>query len=73
MAGEFDIARACIRTALDTAQADRAMGVDAMANALFTTVLTYMLKTRSRKDLESFTKFQLEACGEEEFVITRGS
>ena len=72
MAGEYDVARNCITQALDAAEQDRGMSTQAMADALLATVLSHMLKGRTRKDLMSFIEFQIEASDEDEFVITRG-
>ena len=72
MAGEYDVARKCIEQALEGAAQDRGMSPQTMSDALLATLLGHMLKSRSRKDLLSFIEFQMEASGEEEFVITRG-
>ena len=73
MSGEYEVARTSITQALDLAAADRAMSPEAMADALLASLLTHLVKVRTRKDLMSFIEFQLEAAGEDEFVITRGS
>ena len=73
MAGEFSIARASIEQALEAATADSAMSEDVMETALLCTLFEHMSKSRSRKDLASVVAFQLESCGVDEFVITRGS
>lgn len=72
MAGEYDIARRSLAAALEAAAADRAMSEDGMAEALLVMLITHLLKRRPRKDLESFIAFQLDSCGEDEFVVTRG-
>ena len=72
MAGEYDVARKCIAQALDVAAQDRGMSPPSMCDALLATLLGHMMKNRSRQDLMSFIEFQLEASGEDEFVITRG-
>lgn len=72
MAGEYDVARACIAQALDKAAADRGMSEEAMCNALLGTLIAHMAKGRTRKDLMSFIEFQVDSVGEDEFVITRG-
>lgn len=72
MAGEFDAARKLVAQALQAATADPRMSTEVMANALLQSVLAQMLASRTRKDLASLIEFQLESCGEEEFVITRG-
>lgn len=73
MSGEYDVARKTIAQALDLASEDRSMSPQAMADALLATLLTHLVKVRTRKDLMSFIEFQIEAAGEDEFVITRGS
>ena len=72
MAGEFDLARQSIATALAQAADDPGMSTDVMESALLQTLLTRLAQTRTRKDLRSLLDFQLDACGEDEFVITRG-
>lgn len=72
MAGEFDVARKLVAQAMHSATADPRMSSEVMASALLQSVLVQLLTTRTRKDLASLIEFQLEACGEEEFVITRG-
>lgn len=72
MAGEYTVARACVASALESANADPAMNADVMADALLVTLISHMLTRRSRKDLTNFVQYQLESCGEDEFVITRG-
>ena len=72
MAGEYDVARQCIAQALEEGEQDRGMSPQSMADALLATLLGHMLKGRTRKDLMSFIEFQMEASGEDEFVITRG-
>jgi len=73
MAGEFDVARRCIAEAMQQAEEDQAMSVPTMGDALLHTLLTAMLKTRTRKDLASLIDFQLDSAGEDEFGVTRGS
>lgn len=73
MAGEYEVARKTIAHALDLATEDRAMSPEAMADALLASLLTHLSRLRTRKNLMSFIEFQLEAAGEDEFVITRGS
>lgn len=72
MAGEYEVAKKCIAQALDVAAQDRGMSPQSMCDALLATLLGHILKSRSRKDLLSFIEFQIEASGEDEFVITRG-
>ena len=72
MAGEFDVARQLVAEAMQAATTDPHMSTAVMANALLHSVLAQMLASRTRKDLASLIEFQLESCGEEEFVITRG-
>ncbi|MEX2480122.1 MAG: hypothetical protein WD928_04600 [Gammaproteobacteria bacterium] len=72
MAGEFDVAREAIAHALQTADDDHGMSADVMASALLQTLLAHMIQSRTRQDLASLIEFQLESCGEDEFVITRG-
>ncbi|MGD9603331.1 MAG: hypothetical protein AB7O21_01735 [Gammaproteobacteria bacterium] len=72
MAGEYDVARACVEQALAQAARHDGMSEDAMCNALLGTLIGVMAKGRTRKDLMSFIEFQIEAIGEDEFVITRG-
>jgi hypothetical protein len=72
VAGEFDYARQIIAQAMQSATADPRMSTDVMASALLQSVIAQMLETRTRKDMASLIEFQLESCGEEEFVITRG-
>lgn len=72
MAGEFNVAREAIAQALQTAEDNRGMSSDVMASALLQTLLAHLIQSRTRQDLASLIEFQLESCGEEEFVITRG-
>lgn len=72
MAGEFAVAREAIAQALQTAENDGGMSGDVMASALLQTLLAHMIQNRTRRDLASLIEFQLESCGEDEFVITRG-
>lgn len=73
MAGESQLARTLFDDALASAEADPGMSPDTLVNALLTTVLGHLAKTRSRADLTSLVQFELDAAGEDEFVITRGS
>ena len=73
MSGEYAVARKTVAQALGLASEDRSMSPEAMADALLATLLTQLIKVRTRKDLMSFIEYQIEAAGEDEFVITRGS
>lgn len=73
MAGESQLAQTLFEDALARAESDAAMSPDTLANALLTAVLGHLAKTRSRADLTSLVQFELDAAGEDEFVITRGS
>lgn len=72
MAGEYEVARECIAQALARASLSSGMSSEGMADALMVTLIMQMLKGRSRKDLASFIDYQIESCGEDEFVVTRG-
>jgi len=72
MAGEFDLARETVGAALARAAEDPRMSPEVMQSALLQTVLVELARHRTRKDLQSLVEFQLESCGEDEFVITRG-
>ena len=72
MSGEFKVARKCIEEAMSTADREPAMTSDAMAGALLNALFSTLLQSRTRKDVTSMIEFQLESCGEDEFVITRG-
>ena len=72
MAGEYDVARVCLAQAFAQVEKSAGMTQDGMAEALMVTLITHMLKRRKRKDLASFIDYQLDACSEDEHVITRG-
>ncbi len=73
MAGEYQLAQRCLEQAFAAVDADPALYADTFEEALLRTLLKRMLETRSAKNLQSLIDFQLEAAGESEFVITRGS
>lgn len=73
MAGESQLAKSVLEDALARAEDDPSMSADTLANALLTALLGHLVTTRSRADLKSLIEFELDAAGEDEFVITRGS
>ncbi len=72
MAGEYDVARRCLGEAMAAAERDAAMSPETMSTALLSTLLKQMLASRARADVQSLVDYQLEACGTDEHVITRG-
>ena len=73
MAGEQKAAEQLLDAALAAADADGAMSRDTMLSALLRLVLKRARENRTRADVISQVEFELEAMGETEFVITRGS
>ena len=73
MSGEHSRAREIIEQALEDADNDRAMSAETMSAALLGALIPQLAKRHSRKALLSLIEFNLEAVGEDEFVITRGS
>ena len=73
MAGEQKAAEQLLDAALAAADADGAMSRDTMLSALLRLVLKRARENRTRTDVLGQVEFELDAMGETEFVITRGS
>ena len=73
MSGEHSLAKQIIDKAIEDADESRSMGADTMSAALLGALVPQLAKHHSRKALIDLFEFNLEAIGEDEFVITRGS
>lgn len=72
MAGEYKLAEQLLSEAMEAASSDAQMSEEGMAQALLVAVLSKMLASHTRKQLDDMIAYQLDNVGEDEFVVTRG-
>lgn len=72
MVGEYKVAKEVVAKVITDAENQNDMCTDAMANAMFTSILGHMIKTNDRKALEHLFYYSLDSLDEDEFLVTRG-